>query len=80
MWLAIRYLHWRIYESNPETSSRGQDKFIELMNIETNNLGLLNTHFTDSSGLDAGSYSTAKDLVVLMEYLLNKYPLICIIH
>ncbi|OGZ71198.1 MAG: hypothetical protein A2904_00470 [Candidatus Staskawiczbacteria bacterium RIFCSPLOWO2_01_FULL_33_9] len=54
----------------------GQDKFIELMNIETNNLGLLNTHFTDSSGLDAGSYSTAKDLVVLMEYLLNKYPLI----
>lgn len=54
----------------------GQDSFIALMNVRANNLGLLNTHFTDSSGLDMGSYSTAKDLVALTEYLLNKYPLV----
>lgn len=54
----------------------GQDKFIALMNAETSNLGILNTHFTDSSGLDAGSYSTAKDLVQLVKHLLNKYPLV----
>ncbi len=58
------------------SSIAGQDKFIALMNAEANNLGLLSTHFTDSSGLDAGSYSTVKDLVQLVEHLLNKYPLI----
>ena len=54
----------------------GQDKFVALMNVEANNLGILNTNFTDSSGLDAGSYSTAKDLVQLVKHLLSKYPLV----
>lgn len=54
----------------------GQEKFIALMNVKAKALGLLNTYFTDSSGLGSGSYSTAKDLVVLTEYLLNKYPLV----
>jgi len=53
----------------------GQDNFIALMNLKAEDIGLLNTHFADSTGLDPGSYSTAKDLVVLTEYLLNKYPL-----
>ena len=54
----------------------GQDKFIDFMNTEAKDIGLLNTSFADSSGLDFGSYSTAIDLVVLTEYLLNKYPLV----
>jgi len=58
------------------SSIMGQDKFIALMNTEANNIRLLNTRFTDSTGLDFGSYSTAKDLVTLTEYLLNKYPLV----
>ena len=58
------------------SSVMGQDKFVALMNAEADNMGLLNSHFTDSSGLDAGSYSTAEDLVVLTEHLLSKYPLI----
>lgn len=58
------------------SSIMGQDKFIALMNAEAKNIGLLNTHFTDSSGLDFGSYSTAEDLVALTEHLLNKYPLV----
>ncbi|MDO8739964.1 MAG: serine hydrolase [Candidatus Woesearchaeota archaeon] len=58
------------------SSVMGQDKFVDLMNKEANNIGLQNTHFADSSGLDERSYSTAKDLVVLTEHLLNKYPLV----
>lgn len=54
----------------------GQDNFIALMNSESKTLGLSNTYFVDSSGLNSGSYSTAKDLVVLTKHLLNKYPLI----
>jgi D-alanyl-D-alanine carboxypeptidase (penicillin-binding protein 5/6) len=54
----------------------GQDKFIGLMNIEAKNIGLTNTHFTDSSGMDPGSYSTAKDLTILIEHLLKNYPLV----
>ena len=58
------------------SSTVGQDKFVALMNTDSNNMGLLSTHFADSSGLDVKSYSTAKDLVTLTEYLLNKYPFI----
>lgn len=54
----------------------GQEKFIAFMNEEAKHIGLLNTSFTDSSGLDFGSYSTARDLVILTEHLLSKYPLV----
>ena len=54
----------------------GQDDFITLMNLEAEALGLLNTYFVDPSGLSAGSYSTAEDLVTLTQHLLNKYPVI----
>lgn len=54
----------------------GQDNFVASMNSRAKNLGITNTYFSDSSGLNFGSYSTAKDLVVLTEYLLNKYPLV----
>ena len=53
----------------------GQEKFVGLMNREAKNIGLENTYFADSSGLDDKSYSTAKDLVILAKHLLNKYPL-----
>ncbi|MBI2050122.1 MAG: D-alanyl-D-alanine carboxypeptidase [Candidatus Staskawiczbacteria bacterium] len=58
------------------SSILGQQGFVALMNAKANSLGLLNSRFADSSGLDPGSYSTAKDLVALTEYLLNKYPLV----
>ncbi|MBI3631761.1 MAG: D-alanyl-D-alanine carboxypeptidase [Candidatus Staskawiczbacteria bacterium] len=54
----------------------GQDRFVYLMNVKAENIGLLNTHFADSSGLNPGSYSTAKNLVALTEYLLNKHSLV----
>jgi len=58
------------------SSIMGQDKFVASMNKKANDMGLSNTHFADSSGLDSSSYSTAEDLATLTEYLLNKYPLV----
>jgi D-alanyl-D-alanine carboxypeptidase len=53
----------------------GHDQFVALMNGRAAQMGLASTHFTDSSGLDAGSYSTVEDLVKLSDYLFERYPL-----
>lgn len=59
-----------------------EEKFVELMNLEAKNLGLKNTFFVNSTGLDPDNpanphnYSTAKDLVELTKYLLKEQPLI----
>ncbi len=46
--------------------SGGKSAFVELMNKKANNLGLLNTHFTNPSGVDeSGQYTTARDLAYL---------------
>ena len=55
------------------------DKFVGLMNKETQELGLLRTYFFNPTGLDSEdtmpktetNYSTAKDLAVLAESLLD---------
>lgn len=53
----------------------GTDNFIILMNDKAVKMGLANTHFQDATGLDSASYSTAKDLATLSEYLFKNYPL-----
>ena len=53
----------------------GTDNFIALMNDYAQKMGLENTHFQDSTGLDKASYSTVEDLLVLSEYLFKNYPL-----
>lgn len=56
--------------------------FIEKMNQKTKDLGLENTYFVNSSGLDPQdpkqipNYSTSQDLITLAKYILEKYPLI----
>jgi len=52
----------------------GEDAFVDLMNIESKFLGLRNTHFADPAGYLPENYSTAKDLVKLANYLLEKKP------
>ncbi len=52
----------------------GEKKFVELMNQRAEELGLLGTSFSDSSGLNANNYSTARDLVKLAEYILENRP------
>jgi len=53
----------------------GEKKFVELMNEKVKEIGLLNTHFANSHGLDdKENFSTAKDLAILTQYSLVNYP------
>lgn len=45
--------------------------FVDEMNVKARNLDMRNSIFTDPAGLDDGAYSTAKDLVKLVQYSLN---------
>jgi D-alanyl-D-alanine carboxypeptidase (penicillin-binding protein 5/6) len=49
--------------------------FAEIMNQQAKDLGMKNSHFTDSTGLpDPNHYTTAKDLAILAQALVNNYP------
>lgn len=49
--------------------------FTDVMNQQAQNLGLTNTHFTDSTGLpNADLYTTAKDLAILGTALIKDFP------
>lgn len=52
----------------------GNGLFIEAMNAEAMTLGMTSTTFVDPSGLSAVNQSTAKDIVVLLKYLIDNYP------
>ncbi len=54
----------------------GEEGFVDLMNLEAKYLGLRSTHFTDPTGYSVESYSTAKDLVLLTNHLIEKRPMI----
>lgn len=62
------------------TEPIGEKGFIGLMNIYAKELGLKNTYFVNSTGLDpddsrnSPNYSTAEDLVKLTKYILRNYP------
>ncbi len=57
------------------TVSGSESAFVSLMNSKAIELGLVNTHFANSHGLDAdGHYSTAADLIVLGRYAME-FPL-----
>lgn len=47
----------------------GREKFIALMNEKAVALGLMNTAFTDPSGLDSGNVSSVGDLLRLAQYI-----------
>lgn len=57
-----------------EGSAFGRENYIYQMNKKAEDLGLLSTHFTNPSGLegDGNQYSTAKDLLVITRYALEK--------
>ena len=53
-----------------------EEEFVNLMNNKAKEIGMKNTIFTNSSGLDndtAGNYSTAYDMALLTRYAM-KYP------
>ena len=52
-----------------------EEGFADLMNQEAKQLGMLNSHFTDSTGLPRDDlYTTAKDLAILARALVNQFP------
>ncbi|SRR5260221_4998952 len=55
----------------------GRDAFINSMNLKAQALGLINTHFTNPTGLegDGKQFSTAQDLVVITRYALLTFPI-----
>ncbi len=56
-----------------EGAAGDAEEFIRWMNIKAAELGLTNTHFSDPSGLDDTTVSTAVDLVKLSRYAM-KFP------
>ena len=53
----------------------GESGFSDIMNQQAQNLGMTNSHFTDSTGLpNPKLYTTAKDLAILGRALINDYP------
>ena len=53
-----------------------ESNFAEMMNEKAEELGLQNTNFTNSSGLnDPNNYSTVKDILIMSNYLIKKYPI-----
>lgn len=62
-----------VIAENISPSGRLED-FIDLMNKEVSRLGLKNTHFTNSYGLDEENhYSSARDLAIMAQEAM-KYP------
>ena len=54
----------------------GHDKFIDLMNKKAKEIGMTNTIFENSNGLDESgeeNYSTCYDMALLMKYAINLY-------
>jgi D-alanyl-D-alanine carboxypeptidase len=51
-----------------------REAFVDLMNAEARELNLADTHFTDPTGYEPQNLATARDLVKLSQYLLNKRP------
>lgn len=60
----------------PEEGSR---PFIDAMNVRANELGLENTEFQNATGLDiseveSGAIGSARDITILMTYILEHHP------
>ncbi len=52
-----------------------ESNFAEMMNEKAAELGMENTNFTNSSGInDPDNYSTVRDILIMSNYLIKKYP------
>lgn len=52
----------------------GQNDFVQRMNLNARRLGMTKTRFTDTSGLNSGNTSTARDLFIFTQHLANEKP------
>tara|TARA_B100001029_G_scaffold179840_1_gene191539 strand:+ start:1794 stop:2975 length:1182 start_codon:yes stop_codon:yes gene_type:complete len=52
-----------------------ESNFAEMMNEKAAELGMENTNFTNSSGInDPDNYSTVRDIAIMSKHLIEKYP------
>ncbi len=53
-----------------------EEEFALMMTTKAKELGMENTNFTNSSGLnDPDNYSTVRDILIMSDYLIKKYPI-----
>ncbi len=52
-----------------------EEEFAIMMTSKANEIGMLNTNFTNSSGInDPDNYSTVKDILIMSNYLIKNHP------
>ena len=52
-----------------------EENFAEIMNEKANEIGLTNTNFSNSSGInDPQNYSTVRDIAIMSKHLIENYP------
>ena len=52
-----------------------EEEFALLMTSKANEIGMTNTNFSNSSGLNSpDNYSTVRDIMIMSDYLIEKYP------
>ena len=52
-----------------------EEEFAILMNVKASEIGMKNTNFSNSSGInDPNNYSTVRDILLMSNYLIKNYP------
>ncbi len=52
-----------------------EENFAEMMNEKAGEIGMTNSNFTNSSGInDPDNYSTVRDIAIMSKYLIKNYP------
>ena len=52
-----------------------EEEFTIMMNAKAAEIGMTNTNFTNSSGIDhINNYSTVRDILIMSDYLIRNYP------
>ena len=52
-----------------------EENFATMMNEKANEIGMTNTNFTNSSGInDPDNLSTVRDIAMMSKYLIKNYP------
>jgi len=58
-----------------EGLSGTEEDFVLLMNAKAEEIGMTNTNFSNSSGInDPDNYSTPRDILIMSRYLIKNYP------
>ena len=58
-----------------EGLSGTEEDFVVLMNEKASEIGMLNTNFSNSSGIsDPNNYSTVRDILLMSRYMIQNYP------